>query len=209
MPDEYDLPPSRARACRWAALFFGLIAVIALATPIALLVITADPLAKWQCGTDRACAFESGALAALDDEVRAQVAASPSAREGFAAHLARVPVRGGLAFLSILSTLPFAALMFGVAMALRSFGTSAGIGAAIRWLRLVAWAALAAALAPPIIGLLHSVLLLPGTPHGPGYAIEVDGGPLLLHCLLAFAVMAVVWALDAGHSAQRDLAEIV
>ena len=209
MPDEYDLPPSRARACRWAALFFGLIAAIALAAPIALLAITGDPLTNWQCGSDRDCAFENGALAALDDEVRAQVAASPSAQESFADPLDRVPIHGGLALLSILSSLPFAALMFGVAMALRSFGTSRGIPAAIKWLRLVAWAALAAALAPPIIGLLQSVLLLPGTPYGPGYAIEVEGGPLLLHCLLAFATMALVWALDAGHSAQRDLAEIV
>lgn len=99
--------------------------------------------------------------------------------------------------------------MFAVAMALCAFGTARGIASGIRWMRLAAWAAIGAALAPPLTSLLWSVLLLPGTPHGPGFLIEIGGGPLMLHLLLAFAYFAVVWALDAGLRAQRDLAEIV
>lgn len=88
-------------------------------------------------------------------------------------------------------------------------GTARGIAVGIRWMRLASWAAVGAAIAPALIGLLRSLLLLPGTPHGPGYRIEIDGGPLMLHLLLSVASFAVVWALDAGLRAQRDLAEIV
>lgn len=209
MRDEYDLPSRQARVCCWVAAFFALVAAVSLATPIAALSLTGNPLADWRCGTEVPCGFRDGALTPLDEEARASVAASPEAVERYRDHLARGPVSIGLSILSILSAVPFATLMFGVAMVLRSFGTSAGIGGALRWMKLAGLAALAAAIAPPIIGLLQSVLLLPGTPHGPGFAIEIDGGPLFLHLLLASASFAVVWALDAGQQAKRDLSEIV
>lgn len=209
MQYSYDLPARKAQACRWAAAFFAVVAAIALATPIVVIALTGDPMVKWQCSTGGECGFTDGSLEFLDAEEQSAIASSPAAAERFADHLSRWPIRIGAAFLSVLSPAPFAALMFGVAMSLRAFGTARGIAGAIGWMRLTAWAAVTAAIAPPIIGLLHSVLLLPGTPHGPGFRIEIDGGPLLLHLLLAFASFAVVWALDAGRRAQRDLAEIV
>ena len=209
MCDEYDLPPLQARVCRLAAAFFAFVAAVALATPIATLVLTGNPLAQWRCSTEVQCGFYDGSLSPLDEEERAAITASPDAATRYAHHLAHPPIWIGLAILSVLSTTPFAILMFGVAMALRALGTAKGIGGALAWMRLTAWSALAAAIAPPIIGLLQSALLLPGTPHGPGNALEVDGGLLFLHGLLATASFAVVWALDAGRRAQRDLAEIV
>lgn len=209
MQNSYDLPARKAQACRWAGAFFALVAAIALATPIVVIALTGDPMAQWRCSTQGDCGFTGGSLAFLDAEERSAIASSPAAAERFAEHVSRWPIRLGEATLSILSPAPFATLMFGVAMSLRAFGTARGIAGAIGWMRLTAWAAVIAAIAPPIIGLLHSVLLSPGTPRGPGYQIEIDGGPLLLHLLLAFASFAVVWALDAGRRAQRDLAEIV
>lgn len=209
MHDGYALTPGKGLVCRGVAAFFALVAAIALATPVAMLALTGNPLAEWRCGAEGVCGFRDGALTSLDEEERAVIAASPEAAERYAEHLARGPIWGGLAVLSVIASAPFAALMFGAAMALRSFGTSQGIGGAIGWLRLTALAALVAAIAPPLISLLKSVLLFPGTPHGPGWTIEIDGGPLLSHTLLAVALLAVVWALDAGYRAQRDLSEIV
>ena len=209
MQNSYDLPPRKALACRWASAFFALIAIIAFATPIAMIAITGDPMAKWVCNTTRDCGFVDGSQAFLDAEEWQAMSTSPAAADRFADYVARWPIKIGGAVLSILSTFPFALLMFAVAMALRAFGTARGIASGIRWMRLAAWAAIGAALASPLVGLLWSVLLLPGTPHGPGFRIEIDGGPLMLHLLLAFASFAVVWALDAGLRAQRDLAEIV
>lgn len=209
MQDSYDLPSRKALACRWASAFFALIAIIAFATPIAMIAITGDPMAKWVCNTTRDCGFVDGSQAFLDAEEWQAMSRSPAAANRFADYVARWPIKIGGAVLSILSTFPFALLMFAVAMALRAFGTARGIASGIRWMRLAAWAAIGAALASPLIGLLWSVLLLPGTPHGPGFRIEIDSGPLMLHLLLAFASFAVVWALDAGLRAQRDLAEIV
>lgn len=209
MFSEYGLQPRQARVCRVIAWFFGLTAAIAILTPVIMLAATGDPLAQWSCSTQGDCGFTNGALTPLDETVREAIAASPAATERYADHLARPAIRVGLSLLSILSSVPFAALMLGVAMALRSFGTSQGIGGALNWLRLASFAALIAAIAPPIIDLLRSAILLPGTPHGPGYSLEIDGGPILLHMLLAIASLAIVWALDAGHRAQRDLSEFV
>ena len=209
MHNSYDLPPRKALACRWASAFFALIAIIAFATPIAIITMTGDPMAKWVCNTAGDCGFVDGSRAFLDAEELQAMLASPAAAERFADYVKQWPIEIGVAVLSVLSTLPFALLMFAVAMELRAFGTARGIASGIRWMRLAAWAAIVAALAPPLIGLLRSILLLPGTPHGPGYRIEFDGGPLMLHLLLAFATFAIVWALDAGLRAQRDLAEIV
>lgn len=209
MRDEYALTPRKGLVCRGVAAFFALVAVIALTAPLITLALTGNPLAEWRCGTDGVCGFRDGALTSLDEEERAAIAASPEAAKRYAEHLARAPIWAGLAVLSVIAGAPFAALMFGAAMALRSFGTSQGIGGAIGWLRLTALAALVAAIAPPLVSLLRNVLLLPGTPYGPGWAIEIEGGPLLVDTLLAVALLAVVWALDAGHRAQRDLSEIV
>ena len=209
MQDSYELPPRKALACRWASAFFALIAIIAFATPIAIIAMTGDPMAKWVCGTAGGCGFVDGSRAFLDAEEWQAMSTSPAAADRFADYVAQWPVRIGGAVLSILSAIPFALLMFAVAMALRAFGTARGISSGIRWMRLAAWAAIGAALAPPLIDFFRSILLLPGTPHGPGYRIEIDGGPLMLHLLLAFASFAIVWALDAGLRAQRDLAEIV
>ena len=209
MQNSYDLPPRKALACRWASAFFALIAIIAFATPIAIIAMTGDPMAKWVCNTAGDCGFVDGSRAFLDAEELQAMSASPAAAERFADYVKQWPIEIGGAVLSVLSTLPFALLMFAVAMALRAFGTARGIASGIRWMRLAGWAAIGAALASPLIGLLWSVLLLPGTPHGPGFRIEIDSGPLMLHLLLAFASFAVVWALDAGLRAQRDLAEIV
>ena len=213
MSEKNQSVAQRALACRVAAGLFLLAACLALFVPALPLLMTGESLAEMRCSSTAGCTVADGSLSALDEDVRAELLATPGAEVRFADHLDSVPVQAGLAIVTIARGLPIAVLLFGVAMALRVFGrvleAHADFGRALRWLRITAWASLVAAIWPAIDSLLRSALLLPGTPYGAGWMIEADFAPLGLHLLLAAATFAVVWALDAGLRAQRDLAEIV
>lgn len=80
---------------------------------------------------------------------------------------------------------------------------------ALPWFKRGAMAALLWAIAQPVTDSLRMMLLYPGTSKGPSWFIGIDftvAGPALL---LAIAVYATAWALEAGVRAQRDLADFV
>lgn len=199
--------------CRWAAAFFALVGALVVAGPIVPLAMTGNPLAELRCKIPKPCSGLDGSLQHLDESVREQVADTPGAGDRYKSHVARAPVRIGLSALVIIDGMPFATLLLGVAMALRQFGSSRNDGSkldrALSWLRIGALGAIAAALWPVIGGVAKSAMLLPGTPYGPGVIVDVDFNSLVFHLLLATAMFAVVWALEEGLKAQRDLAEIV
>ena len=154
MSVNYIFPSQKALICRWVAAFFASAAVLAVAVPFGLLVVTGDPLISWECNSASECGFRDGSLEALDEDERKQVLATPGAERTYAEHVGRGPIRFGLAAVAIASQLPFAVLLGAVAMALFGFGRGSGLGGALRWMRIVALTALVMAIWPSIIGLL-------------------------------------------------------
>lgn len=204
---NYLLPSRKARICRVAgALFLLLAAFTAGGVGVAaLLPGVAAACAKVGCTMTNHLADQ------LPEEDRAKIAASPQAGRKFDAYLARPLVRLGVAGIAALDAAPFALLLLGVGLALRRLGGRGDdpLGKALPWLRRASLAAIVRALLTPFTGSLMAMLLYPGTPAGPHWAITVDFGGISVALALAVAAYAAVWAIEAGVQAQRELAEIV
>lgn len=205
--DAYILSPRRAGVVRFAALLFLLVGCVSVAGTA--LWITQPGLSVRYSSTGYAA--RTILLDLAPEDARPALAASPSAQEEFARHVARPLVRTGLAGVVLIDDLPFAALMFGVSLALRKLATRAGddLAGALPWLRRASIAAVLMAVATPVAASLRAMILLPGTPSGPMWYFEADVSQLVSDLLLALAAFAVVWALDAGSRAERDVAAFV
>lgn len=204
MQDSYSLPQRKARLCR-------LMGAIFLASALIIVVVIAvaglSPGASPACGGGEDCAWNARPVKLLDEDVQAQVLASPATLRTFQAYVARTDVRLGIAGVEAINLGPFAALLLGVGLALRRLGGSGtnALGSALRWLRLSSIAAIVWALTSPVYDSLLATLLSPGTPTGPAlityiYLNKIGGG-----LLLALAAYAAVWAVEAVLEARRDL----
>ncbi|WP_162875604.1 hypothetical protein [Sphingomonas crusticola] len=147
----------------------------------------------------------------LPQEERAAVLAAPGAMARFSAYVRRPMVQTGLAAIDVAQAAPFILLMLSVAAAMWRLGNRGTdeLARALPWLRRASFAALAAAIVPPLANSLRAMLLLPATPSGPSWYFAIDLGPFVMGLLLAFAAFIVGWALAAGSRASRDVAEFV
>lgn len=207
MSDAYSLSPRRARIVRLAAALFLLLGV---GSVIGTIGVAIRPGLAVHCGP-KGCVDRTSLIKLAPEEARRVIATSGLARAAFERHVARPPVRAGLAVTQMIYGLPFAALMVAVGFALRKLARRGGddLARALPWLRRGALAALFMAVATPIADSLQAMILLPGTPSGAMWYVQVDLRRLAFDLLLAFAVFAVVWALDAGSRAERDVAAFV
>lgn len=207
MQDGYSLSAGKARVCRIAGALFLLFAAVTLCEPIGTGVLLAPQFA---CG-EQGCTWTQRPWYLLDEEGQKAVSASPAAERTFAAYAERPLVRMGIAGTSAIGAWPFAALLLLVGLALRRLGRGGGeaLAAALARLRWAATAALVWAIARPVSDALMASLLSSGTPGGAEWQIPIDLGDMGTALMLAVAAYAVVWALEAGLRAQRDLQSFV
>lgn len=207
MSNAYSIPPRRARWCRAAAWLFLLAAVIEIAVVGFSL---SRPGVEVEC-KQTVCVSSYRPETLLPEEEQPALARDARSRDAFRAYFARSWVRAGAAVITLVRTLPLVALLFAVGIALRALAARVGddLGRALPWLRRAALAAVGIVLAKPIGDTLMFTLLSPGLPDGPHYFFTVQAGDLAKSLLLAFAAYAVVWAVEAGHRAERDVAEFV
>ena len=177
---------------------------------IVIVVAGASPGASPICGVE-GCEWRSRPVDLLDQDVGAEVIATPERLKTFEAFVRRPDVRFELAAIEAFNIGPFALLLLGVGLALRRLGGNAAdaLGRALRWLRLASLAAIAWALTSPAYESLLATVLSGGTPTGPKlelwiYLDKIGGG-----LLLALAAYAAVWAIEAGLAARRDLDNFV
>jgi hypothetical protein len=207
MFDAYSLSLRRARIARIAALFL----LVGLASIIGIIGLATHPSGlAVHCGP-RGCVDRTSLIELAPEDARPALEASRPAQAMFARHVDRLSVRLGLGAVLMIQGLPFAALMLAVGFALRRLAARKGddLASAMPWLRRAAIAALLMAVAIPVGDSLEAMILFPGTPSGPMWYVEVDFRRLLFDLLLAFAAFAVVWVLDAGSRAERDVAAFV
>ncbi len=207
MSDSYSLSNRQARACRVVGALF----LLAPALVMALTVAAAVPGgAEVICDKDD-CGYYDAAKEALSDESRTKLETSKAVEARFERHLDDPWVTAGLDVLSVGEFVPGWALAILVGIALRRLGARSrdGLVAALPWLRRAGWAALAMAVAMPLIASLRAMLLLPGIDGYRSWYFVVDAGVLGQNLMLAFAAIAVGWALSAGSRAQADIAEII
>ena len=210
MQDEYYLIRRQGWICRAAAVLFALAATINAAAAVIPIALTGTPAIEWRCGP-AGCAVTEQPAQLLPEADRREVSASRAATQRFGSYAQRTDVRIGLGAIGLFAAAPLIVLLLGVSAAMWRLGARHGeaVARALPWLRRAAVAALCAALAPPIADSLAAMLLLPGTPSGPGWYLALDIGPFLTRLLLAFAAFIVTWALMAGNRARTDLAKFV
>lgn len=208
MFDAYSLSLRRARIARFAAALFLLVGLASIIGTIGVAVYPGGLAVH--CGPS-GCVDRTSLIELAPEEARPALAASRPAQSMFAQHIDRLPVRLGLGAVQLIYGLPFAAIMAAVGFALRRLAARKGddLASALPWLRRAAIAALFMAVATPMADSLEAMILFPGTPFGPMWYVEVDFRRLLFDLLLAFAAFAVVWVLDAGSRAERDVAAFV
>lgn len=207
MPNGYSLSRLQARLCRWAGYLFLFVA--------ALTVADIGFRAIWS-GVEIDCS-QSGCVREFRPEVLLPEGEQPSlaqdakARAAFRAYVDRPPIRLALSGIALLGNLPWFVLLLSIGLALRRLAARTGddLGKALPWLRRASLAALAMVLVIPVAESLTVMLLYPGLPAGPHWYVQVDMVAGAKSLLLAFAAFAVTWAVEAGHRAERDAAEII
>lgn len=208
MLDNYSLSIRRARIARLAAMVFVLIGTISAVGPVA---IGMRPGLSVDCGPAAGCVDRVDLIGLAPDDQRAVLSRSPVARAHFSAHVARPLVRVGLAATNLLGAMPFAGLMICVGLGLARLAGRRGndLARALPWLRRAAFAALLLVIAGPVADSLRAMILYPGTPAGATWFFTLEFRSATIDLLLALAVFAVVWTLDAGSRAARDVAAFV
>lgn len=186
---------------------FVTVAVVTLFATIAAALL---PGLTVRCGP-QGCTGATDIGATLPDDAQRAIEASPTARSAFTAYANRPLVAFLLGAITVLNVTPFAILMLFAGLALRRLGAARedALAAALPWLRSASFAAMAMAVVTPLTASLSAMLLLPGTPLGRMFWIEADFVRLGQHLLLAAALFAIVWAIDAGSRAARDVADFV
>lgn len=207
MSAPYSLSPRQAWIVRVIATAFFVVGVASLVATVATFF---HPELAVLC-EKTGCVDRTNLIDMAPDVARPALASSPSAQTAFEQYVARVPVRLGLTAIRLIDILPFALLMVAVSLALKRLAARRGddLAGALHWLRRSAIAALLMVLATPIADSLEAMILFPGTPTGAMWYLEVEFRQLGFNMLLASAVFAVVWALDAGSRAERDLTDFV
>ena len=209
MPSGYSLSTNQRRVCRLAA---GLFLLVALTQIIAVAISWSVPGAQYnmRC-SDVGCVTTGTPELALPDDLRAQMQASPESVEQFERHIREPHIWAGLGLVNLIQFAPMMALLALVGVAMRRLGQDRpdAMAAALPWIKRAAIAALALAIIPTFAVAARVMILMPGTPHGPGFYFSLDGGPLLIDLLMAFAAFIVAWALEAGSRAARDVGGFV
>jgi hypothetical protein len=193
----YSLSINQRRVCRLAA---GLFLLVALTQIIAVAISWSVPGAQYnmRC-SGGGCVTTSTPEVALPDDLRVQMQASSESVQQFERHVRQPHIWAGLGLVNL------------VAVAMRRLGQdrSDAMAAALPWIKRASIAALALALVPTLAEAARVMILIPGTPHGPGIYFGLDGGALLINLLIALAAFIVAWALEAGTRAARGMGEFV
>lgn len=203
----FGLSDAQARFARLVGALLLIAAVLALAsTPVRLWV--AAPW--WHCDT-QGCVSKSTPLAVAPDAARDALTASPAALQRFSGYLSSWPVRAGLVAIDVFEALPFAALTAFAGLAMRRLGRRSpkALRQALPWGRRASYAAVAVAIATPVAQSLRTMLLLPGTPLGRMWWIEIEFISTGQNLLLAFAAVVLAWAIAAGSRAEREAAGFI
>jgi hypothetical protein len=205
----YSLSINQRRVCRLAA---GLFLLVALTQIIAVAISWSVPGAQYnmRC-SGGGCVTTSTPEVALPDDLRVQMQASSESVQQFERHVRQPHIWAGLGLVNLVQGAPMMALLILVAVAMRRLGQdrSDAMAAALPWIKRASIAALALALVPTLAEAARVMILIPGTPHGPGIYFGLDGGALLINLLIALAAFIVAWALEAGTRAARDMGEFV
>lgn len=205
MRSGYSLSINQRRVCRLAA---GLFLLVALTQIIAVAISWSVPGAQYnmRC-SDTGCVTTDTPELALPDDLRAQMQALPESVEQFERHIRKPHIWAGLGVVNLIEAAPMMALLILVAVGMRRLGQDRpdAMAAALPWIKRAAIAALALAIVPTFAVAARVMILMPGTPHGPGIYFALDGSPLLTDLLIAFAAFIVAWALEAGSRAARDM----
>lgn len=204
---RYGLSRVQAGHARALARLFVTVAVVTLVATIAAALLQGLTV---HCRPE-GCTGATDIGATLPDEAKRTIESSPAARSAFAAYANQPLVALLLGAITVLNVTPFAILMLFAGLALRQLGAlrADALAAALPCLRSASFAAMAMAVVKPLTASLTAMLLLPGTPLGRMFWIEVDFVALGQQLLLAAALFAVVWAIDAGSRAARDIADFV
>lgn len=208
MSEGYLLPVSKARFCRIGGAAFLIVAIL---WGMAAAVQAAVPGWSLACSDEHGCLQATDPATLLSEQERTDLLNTPDTEKQFAAYVAQPAVRAGLAALTSAEE-GFMVFMFvSVGVTLRRLGERGTqvLAQALPWFKRGAMAALLWAIAQPVTDSLRMMLLYPGTSKGPSWSVGIDftiAGPALL---LAIAVYATAWALEAGVRAQRDLADFV
>lgn len=194
--------------CRIAAILFA-VAAFMWAASVALLIVAGSSI-EVKCRNGGCYTAERLDLL-LPESERSAVTSSPGVAAKLAEYVKQPSVQARLAMIDLAEAGPFLLLMLFVSKATWRLGSRKedDFSRALPWLRRAGIAALAMTLAPPVTDSLRAMLLLPATPTGPSWYLEVHFGPLLTGLLLAFAAFIVSWALAAGSRARADVAEFV
>lgn len=192
-----------------AAALFLLVAVTQI---IAVAISWSVPGAQYnlRC-SDAGCVTTSTPEVALPDDLRVQMQASSESVQQFERHVRKPHIWAGLGMVNLIQFAPMMALLILVAVAMRRLGQDRpdAMAAALPWIKRASIAALALAILPSLAVAARVMILMPGTPHGPGIYFALEGGALLINVLIAFAAFIVAWALEAGSRAARDVGGFV
>ncbi|VXC88668.1 hypothetical protein [Sphingomonas sp. AX6] len=209
MQTGYSLSVNQRRICRLSAALFLLVALTQI---VAVAISWTVPGAQYnmRC-SDAGCVTTNTPEVGLPDDLRAQMQASPERVQQFERHVRKPHIWAGLGLVNLVQVAPMMALLILVSTAIRRLGRdqSDAMAAALPWIKRASIAALALAIVPPFAAAARVMILMPGTPHGPGIYFSLDGGPLLINLLIAFAAFVVAWALEAGSRAARDVGGFV
>ena len=188
-------------------MLFLLVGLASLAGPVAVGI---QPGFSFHCSSS-GCADHSDLVSLAPEDQRGVLQRSADARAKFSAHVSRPLVRAGLAGANLIGVLPFALLMIFVGSALGRLAGRRGddLARALPYLRRAAVMALVLVVAAPVSDSMENMILYPGTPAGPMWYFVIELRTVMIDLLLALAVSAVVWALDAGSRAERDVASFI
>ena len=208
MSDGYSLSPRKARTSRRIGILFLFIAAVMGAGTIAGAAV---PGIYWNCDSEQRCTGGTDATNLLPDETRLMLGSAPEARNKYLAWMEKPAVHAGLAALILLEYAPMTILLLAVGMALRRLGERKhnALTLTLSWLRRASRAAIALAVARLIVPLPTAILLYQGLDQPDIVLPRIDLSNTLVLLLLTGTVRAVIWALEAGIRAERELADFV
>ncbi|KQM61487.1 MULTISPECIES: hypothetical protein [unclassified Sphingomonas] len=208
MSDGYSLPPKKARTSRRVGGLFLLIGALMAVFTVAGSVV---PGSYFNCDAEQRCISGTDPANLLPDEVHAELDRAPQARRHFDRWVAEPAVRVGLGALVLLELGPMTILLIAVGMTLRRLGRQQrdALAHALPWLRHASRAAIALALSRLVVPLANGALLYNGLGRPDIVLPPINLANTLVLLLFTAAVRAMIWALEAGIRAERELADFV
>lgn len=185
--------------------------LIAAMMGVGTIVGAAAPGIYWNCDSEQRCTGGTDATNMLPDETRLILNRDPVARGKFLAWMAKPGVHAGLAALIFLEFVPMMILLFSIGMALRRLGERKrhALTLALPWLRRASRADIALAVARLVVPVPTAILLHQGVDQDDIVLPGIELSNTLVLLLLTIAIHAVIWALEAGIRAERELADFV